>query len=111
MLLGGSMRSASVTCEARIVTVHISAFRKLASGSSVNTFVPPVAIAECGPLAAHEIVYQPALAFTVSENVMVMFASRPTPALFACGDVAVIAGARSSQLPKADAVLRGLGVE
>src|SRR3954453_9845754 len=69
---------------------------KLLDGSSVNVVGPPEELAPWAPLAAQEIVNQPAATSTGSLNVIEMFASSATPLAPAAGVVAATLGAWSA---------------
>src|SRR5437763_10649734 len=102
MLSGGSVASWSVTFAAKIVTVHVSAPAKSASGSSVKVVGPPLTVAVWPPLEPQEIENQLPATFTGSLNVIVtLLFSATSPAPLA-GLVLVTVGAWSP-------LLRGFG--
>src|SRR5882762_1709299 len=106
MLSGGSTRSWSETSFLLMVTVHCSAPPKSTSGLIVKVVGPPVVIAVCSPLLAHDIWIQFAETFTGSSNVTVISVLLFTP-------VAPLAGDTSPEVGHALTVvelLRGLGV-
>src|SRR5207244_6958290 len=80
-----------------------------APGFSGNDVGPPAAVAVCIPLAAQAMANQPPLTLTGSAKVISTLASSATPDAPLAGAVEATAGARSVQLPGADAVLRGAG--
>src|SRR5436190_7289792 len=95
MLSGGSATSWSLTLSAKTVTLQASPFAKSLSGFSVKVVWPPLCVAVCSPLVAHEIVYQPAATSTGSLNCAVMLASTAMSAAPLAGVVVTIEGAVS----------------
>src|SRR6185436_13882428 len=94
MLSGGSPASASVTCAARTVTVHVSPPVKSLFGLSVNVVAPPLSTKVCAPVFVHEIVNDEPVALTASLNVTVTSELGPPMPPFV-GVVAVTVGAAS----------------
>src|SRR5918912_63327 len=95
MLSGGSCVSWSVTFAAKTVTVHVSAFAKFVSGSSVKVVGPPLTVAAWLPLEPQEIEYQPSVTFTGSLKVIETFASSATSVALFAGVVLATDGAVS----------------
>src|SRR5882762_6128435 len=113
MLSGGSTRSWSETSFLLMVTVHCSAPPKSTSGLIVKVVGPPVVIAVCSPLLAHDIWIQFAETFTGSSNVTVISVLLFTPVAPLAGDTPSTTGDRSPEVGQALTVvelLRGLGV-
>src|SRR5712691_1762294 len=93
MVSGGSIVSWSDTWAPTIVTVHVSPWTKLTSGSRANVVGPPETVAVWEPLVPHEIEYQAPVTFTGSLNVTATFASTATPVAPLAGERAVTVGA------------------
>ena len=108
---GGSLASWSATWAATIVTVQDSPCAKSTSGFSVKLCGPPLAIAVCAPLVAHEIENHEPVTSTCSEKSIVMSASTGMPTAPFAGVVDETDGAASPTHGAAVvAVFRGVGV-
>src|SRR5262245_21591044 len=100
----------AVTPAATTVTVQLSPWPKSTSGSSVNVVGPPLAVAVCAPLAAHEIVYQAPVTSTGWLNVIVTSAFTATSTAPDAGERVATAGATGPpHVCVGDAVVRGAG--
>src|SRR5690349_608704 len=98
------------TWAACTVTVQDSPGPKSAAGSSVNVVGPPVAVAACAPLVAHEIANQSPVTVVAWLNVIVRLESTGTSAAPAAGAREAIAvGPAPPHVCSGEAVLRGLG--